>query len=104
MKVKKEKYPKRMMGNICGYDLLEDGSILIASCYQDRLRAIADRKTAIENLIKIVNETSQNLLIPVAKESRELWREISEDYNLAKKEEYTITDHIQIKKVEKAKP
>lgn len=82
MSKKKNKYPIYKMGNFCGYDEYEDGSIKIApSHYQPLDDALLSEK-AVNRLLQSLTEQCHKLLIPIMSVKTHFWDRISEDYSL----------------------
>ncbi len=83
--MKKEKkivYPLHKMGNFCGYELYEDGSIKVAPQYSKQFANIEVQRQAVESLLFMITKHCQTLLVPIEEAKKENWRLLAEDYGL----------------------
>jgi len=81
-RAKKETWPKHQMGQHCGYDLFEDGSIRVAPKYTDELRVIREQELAMEALLATVTRQCHELLTPILRRREQIWRDMAEDYGV----------------------
>jgi len=79
---KKPKYPIHKMGQTCGYEEFEDGSIEIAPGYSKTFNELLTRETNIRTLLSILTQQCADLLFSVTKGKQDLWEDLKTDYNL----------------------
>lgn len=70
------------MGKHCGYTEHEDGSIVAAPMYADRMMAINIDIAALENTQKVMMEHFVEMRKKVEMLQSDFWRELTEDYSL----------------------
>lgn len=87
---KKERFPKHMMGKSCGYDLLEDGGIVMAPGYAEQYAALDDERRGVEALLQAVQNHCASLLTNISARRRGLFARMSDDYGLDNEAGYLI--------------
>lgn len=79
---KKPTYPIDRMGKTCGFTEHEDGSLEIASMYEDRFDDLAVDSAAVAALLKSCIQQCNQLQVNIEKRAKALWDAIAKDYGI----------------------
>ena len=94
MKTKKETWPKRIMGESCGADLHEDGSIEIAPSHYQAMDEVIESEEALNQLLATITQKCHELMIPISKSKKRFFDRVAEDYGLDyKKQNYSYSPY-----------
>ncbi len=82
MSKKKEVWPKHVMGKYCGYNLTQDGKIIVAPTYSDELDRLGAEAEGVNKMLEAVTEHAMKVHAKISKQRRALWVRMSDDYGI----------------------